>query len=91
MSKEVIVLEYTCLICGPKDSPACANYAEQKTIRDAEFKFPKTAKAVQDRTFMGDHLDSFENAGQAQRSFTQSGDIVPTQMFSARQKFPVLY
>ena len=56
----VEVLLYTRHIFGAKDSPTCANFALQKTARDNEAKFPGAAKAVYQKFYMDDYLDSID-------------------------------
>ena len=58
-NKKVEVLQYTRHIFGAKDSPTCANYALQRTALDNEKAYPVAAKAVLEKFYMDDYLDSF--------------------------------
>ena len=53
------MLQYTRHIFGAKDSPTCANYALQRTALDNEKAYPVAAKAVLEKFYMDDYLDSF--------------------------------
>ena len=53
-------LQYTRHIFGAKDSPTCANFALQQTARDNQSAFPEAAKAVQEKFYMDDYLDSVD-------------------------------
>ena len=59
-TKNVDVLQYTRHIFGSKDSPTCANFALQQAARDNQNKFPEAAKAVQQKFYMDDYLDSID-------------------------------
>ena len=53
--------QYTRHIYGAKDSPTCANYALQRTARDNAKEHPEAAKAVLEKFYMDDKLDSVES------------------------------
>ena len=54
------VLQYTRHIFGSKDFPTCANFALQQTARNNQNRFPEAAKAVQQKLYMDDNLDSID-------------------------------
>ena len=64
-NKKVEVLQYTRHIFGAKDSPTCANYALQRTALDNEKAYPVAAKAVLEKFYMDDYLDSFARPDKA--------------------------
>ena len=59
-TQNVETLQYTRHIFGARDSPTCANFALQQTARDNEATYPLAAKAVQQKFYMDDYLDSVE-------------------------------
>ena len=59
-TENVETLQYTRHIFGAKDSPTCANFALQQTARDNQSAFPEAAKAVQEKFYMDDYLDSVD-------------------------------
>ena len=63
-SKSVEVYQYTRHILGQKDSKTCANYALQ-TARDHEKEYPNAAKAIHDKLYMDDYVDSMESPDEA--------------------------
>ena len=56
-----LVHQYTRHIFGLMDSPTCANYALQRTPRDNAQQYPEAAKAVFEKFYMEDYLDSVES------------------------------
>ena len=64
-SKTLEVYQYTRHIFGAKDSPTCANYALQRTARDHEKEYPDAAKAVHEKFYKDDYLDSIESPDEA--------------------------
>ena len=59
-TQNVETLQYARHIFGARDSPMCANFALQQTARDNEATYPLAAKAVQQKFYMDDYLDSVE-------------------------------
>ena len=72
-SKTVEVYQYTRHIFDAKDLPTCANYALQRTARDHEKEYIDAAKAVHEKFYMDDYLDSMESPDEALR---RSRDLV---------------
>ena len=72
-SKSVEVYQYTRQIFGAKDSPTCANFALQRTARDHEKEYPDAAKAVHEKFYMDDYMDSMESPDEALK---RSRDLV---------------
>ena len=72
-SKTVHVYQYNRHIFGAKVSPTCANYALQRTARDHEKEYPDAAKAVYEKFYMDDYLDSMESPDEAPK---RSRDLV---------------
>ena len=56
----VETLQYTKHIFGARDLPTFANFANQQTARDNEATYHLAAKAVQQKFYMDDYLDSVE-------------------------------
>ena len=65
LSKSVKVYQYTRHIFGAKDLLTCANYALQRTAPDHEKEYPDAAKAVHEKFYMDDYLDSMESRDEA--------------------------
>ena len=57
--------QFTRHILGAKNSPTCANYALQRTARDNAKFYSKAAKAVLEKFYMDDYLDSVESPEKA--------------------------
>ena len=64
-SSEVMVYQYSRHIFGAKDSPTCANFGLQKTVKDNIRRFPDAAQAVLDKFYIDDYLDSLETPHEA--------------------------
>ena len=62
---DVVVHQYTRHIFGARDSPTCTNFALQKTATDNMSTYPEAASVVNEKFYMDDYLDSFENVTQA--------------------------
>ena len=75
--------QYTRHIFGAKDSPTCANYALQRTARDHEKEYPDAAKAVHEKFYMDDYLDSMESPDEALK---RSRDLVNKFEFFLKEK-----
>ena len=69
----VVVYQYTRHIFGAKDSPACANYALQRTARDNVNLYPEATKAVLENFYMDGYLDSVESP---ERALKRSKELV---------------
>ena len=61
----VVVYQYTRHIFGAKDSPTCANYALQRTVRDNAKFHPEAAISVLENFYMDDYLVSVESPEKA--------------------------
>ncbi|XP_075255010.1 uncharacterized protein LOC142346831 [Convolutriloba macropyga] len=72
-SKTVEVYQYTRHIFSANDLPTCANYALKRTARDHEKEYPDAAKAVHEKFYMDDDLDSIESPDEALK---RSRDLV---------------
>ena len=59
-TQNVETLQYTRHIFEARDSPTCANVALQQTARDNEASYHLAAKAVEQKFYMDDYLDSVE-------------------------------
>ena len=64
-TSDVVVHQYTRHIFGARDSPTCANFALRKTATDNMSTHPEAASVVNEKFYMDDYLDSFENVTQA--------------------------
>ena len=64
-TSDVVVHQYTRLIFGAWDSPTCANFALRKTATDNKFLYSEAASVVNERFYMDNYLDSFENVTHA--------------------------
>ena len=64
-TSNVVVHQYTRHIFGAQDSPTCANYALQRTASDKAKEYPEAAKAVLEKFYMDDYLDSVESPERA--------------------------
>ena len=64
-TSNVVVHQYTRHVFGAKDSPTCANYALQRTAIDNAKQYPEAAKAVHQKFYMDDYLDSVESPERA--------------------------
>ena len=60
-TSDVVVHQYTRHIFGARDSPTCAIFALQKTATDNMSTYPEAASVVNEKFYMDDCLDSFEN------------------------------
>ena len=69
----VVVYQHTRHIFGAKDSPTCANYALQRTARDNNGQYPEATKAVPEKFYMDDYLDSVESP---ERPLKRSKELV---------------
>ena len=58
---KVVVHSYTCHIFGAKHSSTCANYALPRKARDHAKQYPEAVKAVLEKFYMDDYLDSVES------------------------------
>ena len=61
----MVVHQYTRHIFGARDSPTCANFALRKTATDNMSKYPEATSVVNEKFYMDDYLDSFENVTHA--------------------------
>ena len=61
----MVVHQYTRHIFGARDSPTCANFALRKTATDNMSTYPEAASVVNEKFYMDDYLDSFENVTHA--------------------------
>ena len=52
-------------IFGSRDSSTCANFALRKTANDNMSIYPEAALVVNEKFYMDDYLDSFENVTHA--------------------------
>ena len=57
----VAVYQYTRHIFGSKESTTCANYALKRTARGNIGQYPVATKAVLEKLYMDDYLDSVES------------------------------
>ena len=57
----VVVYQYTCHIFRAIDSPTCANYTLQRTVRDNVSQYSEALKAVLENFSMDDFLNSVES------------------------------
>ena len=57
----MVVHQYTRHIFGARDSPTCANFALQKTATDSMSTNPEAASVANEKFYMNDYSDSFEN------------------------------
>ena len=64
-TSDVVVYQYTRHIIGARDSPTCANSALRKTDTDNMSTYPEAASVVNEKFYMDDYLDSFENVTHA--------------------------
>ena len=64
-TSDVVVHQYTRHIFGARDSPSCANFALQKTATDNMSTYPEAALVINEKFYMEDYLDSFENVTHA--------------------------
>ena len=64
-TSDVVVHQYTRHIFGKRDSPTCANFALRKTATDNMSTCPEAASVVNEKFYMDDYLDSFENVTHA--------------------------
>ena len=53
--------QYTRHIFGARDSATCANFALRKTATDNMSIYSEAASVVNEKFYMDDYLDSFEN------------------------------
>ena len=60
-TSDVVVHQYTPHIFGARDSPTCANFALRKTATDNIPTYPEASSVVNEKFYMADFLDSFEN------------------------------
>ena len=65
--------QYTRHIFGAKDSPTCANYAMQRTARENVSQYPEATKAVLEKLYLIDYLDSVELP---ERALNRSKELV---------------
>ena len=72
-TSNVVVHQYTRHIFGANDSPTCANYALQRTASDNAKQYPEAAKAVLEKFYMDDCLDSVESP---ERDLIRSKELV---------------
>ena len=68
-----VVYQYTRDMFGAKDSLTCANYALQRTARDNVNQYPEATKAVLEKFYMDDYLDSVESP---ERALKRSKELV---------------
>ena len=61
----IVVYQYERHILGAKDSPTSANYWLQRTARDNVKFYPEAEKAVLEKFYMDDYLDSVESPEKA--------------------------
>ena len=64
-TSDVVVHQYTRHIFGARDSPTCANFALRKTATDNMSTYTEAASVVNEKFYMDDYLDSFENVTHA--------------------------
>ena len=64
-TSEVNVFQYTHHIFGARDSPTCAKFALQQTVRDNNAKFPAVSSAGPDYFYMDDFLGSIADSNEA--------------------------
>ena len=57
----VVVYQNTRHVIGGKESPTCANYALKRTARGNIGQYPVATKAVLEKLYMDDYLDSVES------------------------------
>ena len=61
----MVVHQYTRHIFGARDSPTCANFALRKTATDNMSTYPEATSVVNEKFYIDDYLDSFENVTHA--------------------------
>ena len=64
-TSDVVVHQCTRHIFGAQDSPVCANFALRKTATDNMSTYPEAASVVNEKLYMDNYLDSFENVTHA--------------------------
>ena len=64
-TSDVVVHQYTHHIFGARDSPTCANFAFRTTATDNMSTYPEAASVVNEKFYIDDYLDSFENVTHA--------------------------
>ena len=64
-TSDLVVHQYTRHIFGARDLPTCANFALRKTATDTMSTYPEAASVVNEKFYMDDYLDSFENVTHA--------------------------
>ena len=87
-TSDVVVHQYTRHIFGARDSPTCANFALRKTLTDNMSTYPEVASVVNEKFYMNDFLDLFENVTHAIKisrdlvSLIKLGGIILTKFVS---------
>ena len=61
----MVVHQYTRHIFGARDLPTCANFALRKTATGNMSTYPEAASVINEKFYMDDYLDSFENVTHA--------------------------
>ena len=64
-TSDVVVHQYTRHIFGARDSLTFANFALRKIITDNMSTYPEAASVVNEKFYMDDHLEMFENVTHA--------------------------
>ena len=64
-TSDMVVHQYNRHIFGARDSPTCASFALRQTETDIMFTYPEAASVVNEKFYMDDYLDSFENVTHA--------------------------